>query len=90
MRMRFAPYEDFGKEWHIGPLELPEAGRPVYALIDLDTSMPTEPELVEATCRWVPGHNPPFLWDIQNEDGTTDNGVTLAGGSSVYFWRYKL
>jgi hypothetical protein len=77
----------FGKEWHVGT-DCPEPGRPVYALIDEDTSDETEPYLVEATCRWVEGHNPPFLWDIKAEDGTIDSH-SIAGGHSVYAWRYK-
>ena len=75
------------KEWHASP-DAPEPGRPVYALIDEDCQTASQPYVVEATCRQVEGHNPSFLWEIIEEDGGIDSH-SIAGGWSVYFWRYK-
>lgn len=80
---------DHWKLWHIGVEDLPNPGKEVYALIDEDTTVESEPHIVEATCRVVEGGNPPFLWEIKLPRGKTDKGRTIAGGSSVYVWRYK-
>jgi len=77
----------FGKEWHFGS-DTPTPGREVYALIDEDCSTASEPELVEAVCEWREGHNPPFLWGIFTDNDEKDTTI-IAGGYSVYAWRYK-
>ena len=75
-------------EWHSGN-DIPELGREVIALIEEDMSlqMAPEPELVTAKVRYIEGNNPPYLWDIEQEDGTTTSNL-IAGGSSVILWRY--
>jgi hypothetical protein len=77
----------FGKEWHVGT-DIPEPNKKVYAITELDSSCESEPYIVEATVEWVENHNPPLIWKLEMEDGSIDDW-SIAGGHSVYFWRYK-
>jgi hypothetical protein len=77
----------FGKEWHVGT-DVPQANCSVYAIVELDSQIESDPQLVEATVEWVENHNPPLIWKLELEDGTIDTW-SISGGHSVYFWRYK-
>jgi hypothetical protein len=78
--------KQFGKEWNVGT-DIPEPNRKVYAVVELDSQIESEPTILEATVEWVEGHNPPLIWRLEWVSDTTVTW-SIAGGMSVYFWRY--
>jgi hypothetical protein len=80
----------FGKRWHIGEA-FPELGKEVWVLVDKDTKYKTEPELYKATVQYMPNGNPPYIWNLQTGSDSDSQEIdfwSIAGGSSVYAWRY--
>ncbi len=74
------------KQWHFGDV-YPEVGEKVYVLYERDTYDSTEPAIGEATLSYNEGKNPKFIWNLVEEDGVVITWA-LAGGHSVYAWRY--
>jgi hypothetical protein len=80
------------KEWHFGGSSFPEPLREVFIMVEEDCFTPTQPLLLTAFGIYKfenEGTNKPSrIWSIVEEDGSRNEWL-IAGGHSVYAWRYK-